>query len=605
MRQTALRNDILVASALLVAMLGAVFSVGILAGPDTVSGILAAVVAMALGCAYSLIAAERIAQHEARRQRTFAAETASHTTSLAGGVAKMTRPLLLVDGTGQIVAASAGILELSRDVPSLVGGGVGTKLSDHLPGLELPRGVALSRHLPTSAGVLSAILTPLPDGTLVELSCDRDRIAPLVEAIEQLASGGLSKPEEFDGAVAAALQATENTIVAAIEDAEEALAQLAAREWTSRMPGRYAPAFQRLASAFNASAEKIESIIRHTEAGIDGFRASVDDVAAGARQLAMRTEQQASSLEETAAAMEEIAAAAKNAAENAERASKLATTARTGADRGATVSSSAIAAMGRIEESSERIAQIVGLIDEIAFQTNLLALNAAVEAARAGDAGKGFAVVASEVRSLSGRTSQASKEIKTLISNSRASVSSGVELVRSTEAELVKIVDLVADLDRILSEIAVASRQQSEGISEVASTVASLDEITQANAALVEKTSLALNETQRRAGELKDFLRTDAAASKHPPLPSDTASTKPAPIQRAPFSSSVRAPAKAIASPPSPHRDARTMQGALQRSFSVRSPPVGAREPHAAAVPQAGTAGAKALLVHDDEWEEF
>ena len=180
---------------------------------------------------------------------------------------------------------------------------------------------------------------------------------------------------------------------------------------------------------------------------------------------------------------------------------------------------SAVSAMGEIEQSSQRIAEIVGLIDEIAFQTNLLALNAAVEAARAGDAGRGFAVVAAEVRSLAQRSSQASKEIKGLISTSNGHVKRGVELVSKAGSSLGEIVTSVKKVADIVSEIAAASQEQSAGVQEVDETVTQMEGVTQKNAALVEESTASVNSVDRQMEQLArvvKYLRTGAEAAGEP-----------------------------------------------------------------------------------------
>ncbi len=226
----------------------------------------------------------------------------------------------------------------------------------------------------------------------------------------------------------------------------------------------------------------------------------------GSSDLADRTEQQASSLEETAASMEELGATVRSNADNAQRANVMAADARTAAESGGGVAGSAIDAMRRIEESSRKITDIIGVIDEIAFQTNLLALNAAVEAARAGDAGRGFAVVAQEVRQLAQRSAQASKEIKGLIMDSDAQVKDGVDLVKKAGGALDGIVSGVHQVATLIAEMASASAEQATALDEINSTVASMDEMTQRNAALVEETTAAAQAMSGQAGDLKGLI---------------------------------------------------------------------------------------------------
>jgi methyl-accepting chemotaxis protein len=228
---------------------------------------------------------------------------------------------------------------------------------------------------------------------------------------------------------------------------------------------------------------------------------------AGAHDLSARTEEQVASLEEMAASIRQLSVTVKQNADNAQQANQLALAARNAAEGGGTVAGSAVNAMGEIEQSSQRIAEIVGLIDEIAFQTNLLALNAAVEAARAGEAGRGFAVVASEVRSLAQRSGQASKEIKSLISASNNHVKRGVDLVSKAGGSLGEIVTSVKKVADIVSEIAAASQEQSAGVQQVDESVTAMESVTQKNAALVEESTASVNSVDRQMEQLSRAVR--------------------------------------------------------------------------------------------------
>jgi methyl-accepting chemotaxis protein len=241
--------------------------------------------------------------------------------------------------------------------------------------------------------------------------------------------------------------------------------------------------------------------------GVTSIKAATVQLTAGAQDLSARTEEQVASLEEMAASIRQLSVTVKQNADNAQQANQLALAARSAAEGGGEVAVSAVSAMGEIEQSSQRIAEIVGVIDEIAFQTNLLALNAAVEAARAGDAGRGFSVVAAEVRSLAQRSSQASKEIKGLISTSNRNVKRGVDLVSKAGGSLGQIVTSVKKVADIVSEIAAASQEQSAGVQEVDESVTTMEGVTQKNAALVEESTASVNSVDRQMEQLSRVVR--------------------------------------------------------------------------------------------------
>ena len=230
------------------------------------------------------------------------------------------------------------------------------------------------------------------------------------------------------------------------------------------------------------------------------------EIAQGSADLAQRTEEQASALEETASSMEELTSTVKQSADNAGQANQLASAARAQAEQGGQVVERAVTAMSAINQSSRKIADIIGVIDEIAFQTNLLALNAAVEAARAGEQGRGFAVVAGEVRKLAQRSADAAKEIKGLITDSVAKVEDGSKLVEQSGHTLREIVGAVKKVSDIVAEMAAASREQASGIEQVNKAILQMDQTTQQNAALVEQTAAASHAMGDQASELQKLM---------------------------------------------------------------------------------------------------
>ena len=275
-----------------------------------------------------------------------------------------------------------------------------------------------------------------------------------------------------------------------------------------------------LLEAFRTMDERLSMIVGEVRHGSGAVSTAAQQIARGNDDLSQRTQEQASSLEETASSMEQMTSTVKQNAENASHANQLARGARDQAERGGEVAAQAVKAMGEINASSRKIADIVGLIQEIAFQTNLLALNAAVEAARAGEQGRGFAVVATEVRSLAQRSAGAAKEIKGLIEDSAEKVRGGTALVDQSGKALAEIVDSVKKVTDIVAEIAAASQEQSSGIDQVNNAVMQMDEMTQQNAALVEEAAAAARSMQEQADELTQqvgfFQLNDAAAAAAP-----------------------------------------------------------------------------------------
>ena len=266
--------------------------------------------------------------------------------------------------------------------------------------------------------------------------------------------------------------------------------------------------YAKLRRDFNAAVEALHNAIAAISETGHVVRDSASDISGATGNLAKRTEQQAAALEETAAALDEITATVGTAAERAREARVMVAETKASAGRSGEIVRSAVDAMGRIETSSSRISQIIGVIDEIAFQTNLLALNAGVEAARAGEAGRGFAVVAQEVRELAQRSAKAAKEIKALISASVHEVETGVALVRSTGDALVEIAVLVEKVNAHVDTIATTAHEQSGGLREINASVNHMDQMTQQNAAMVEETTAASQTLADQSHHLQHLLST-------------------------------------------------------------------------------------------------
>jgi methyl-accepting chemotaxis protein len=303
---------------------------------------------------------------------------------------------------------------------------------------------------------------------------------------------------------------------------------LAQGDLTHRVTTDLLGPLEKLKTDFNAAAPRLQETLASVVQSIDTISTGASEIEKATDDLSRRTENQAASLEQTAAALEEITATVKATAQNAGKASAIVAKTKSAAQTSGKIVESTISAMSEIEQSSKQITDIIGVIDEIAFQTNLLALNAGVEAARAGEAGKGFAVVASEVRALAQRSSQAAKEIKTLINASSEHVGSGVKYVGQSGEALKEIVAEIVQISELVTEIAQAAEQQSTGIEEVNSAVGQMDQVTQQNAAMVEESTAASHnlaaEAQSLAGLVRNFNvgvahRSSAALAK----PSSTA----------------------------------------------------------------------------------
>ena len=310
---------------------------------------------------------------------------------------------------------------------------------------------------------------------------------------------------------------------AAVEALAAGLAQVSNGDLTVRLSDGFTDTYRQIRDDFNAMIERLRATIRSIADATREVAGTATEISSSTTNLSQRTEEQAASLEETAASMEEISTTVKKNAENADRANTFTNGTREVGNRGGEVVAQAVKAMSRIEESSRKISDIIGVIDEIARQTNLLALNAAVEAARAGDAGRGFAVVASEVRSLAQRSSQAAKDIKDLITNSSRQVQEGVELVNKAGASLTEIVQSIEKVAEIVSEIASASGEQATGIDQVKAALSQMDQVTQQNSALVEQNAAAAKaleqQSQGMAEGISVFQVDDAqsAAKASPP----------------------------------------------------------------------------------------
>jgi methyl-accepting chemotaxis protein len=309
-------------------------------------------------------------------------------------------------------------------------------------------------------------------------------------------------PDPELNVLAAAINNLVSTFNRGVTEIGHVLGAMANTDLTERMEGDYEGAFATLKSDINAVADKLTEVVgqlRHTSGSL---KTATGELLSGANDLGERTTRQAATIEETSAAMEQLAGTVLQNAQRAKEASANAAQVTRTAEEGGLVMDAATSAMERITQSSAKISNIIGMIDDIAFQTNLLALNASVEAARAGDAGKGFAVVAVEVRRLAQSAAQASSEVKVLIEQSTGEVKSGSKLVGDAAGKLRSMLEAARGNSGLLESIANDSREQASAIEEVTAAVRTMDEMTQHNAALVEETNTAIEQTEAQATEL-------------------------------------------------------------------------------------------------------
>jgi methyl-accepting chemotaxis protein len=361
---------------------------------------------------------------------------------------------------------------------------------------------------------------------------------------------------------------------------------------THEISGNGKDEISRLLAALEKMQSGLRQLLGRVNSGVESLSSACTQIAAGNRDLSARTEQQASSLEETAASMEQMTSTVKQNADNAKQANQLAVTASDVASRGGAAVGRVVATMDEISAQSRKIAEIIGVIDGIAFQTNILALNAAVEAARAGEQGRGFAVVAGEVRNLAQRSAQAAREIKSLIGTSVEKVEAGGKQVAEAGATMSEIVSQVKRVTDLIGEITAATLEQSGGIGQVNQAVNHLDQMTQQNAALVEQSTAAAESLNDHVGGLAQAVAAFRVAQTDP-------------HQRLARASAVRSPAAARPVPAArPGAAAAKAQRAPSRAPAAIRPP--ARIPEKPATPAAAPASTKTdAKPAKDEWEEF
>ena len=341
----------------------------------------------------------------------------------------------------------------------------------------------------------------------VEVSV-QEEIDRVIQAVRQ---GDFSQSIDLQGAdgtyarLAGGMNQLKDVIKHAVDELGVMLKAMAGGDLSKRIKADFQGQLGELKDDANGTADQLAGIMREIQSATGEVKNAASEISSGTEDLSNRTEQAASNLEETAASAEEMAATVRQNAENARTASDLAGSADSTAKIGGDVVEHAVGAMNRIEQSAQKITDIISVIDEIAFQTNLLALNASVEAARAGEAGKGFAVVAQEVRQLAQRSAQAATDIKTLIQDSNGQVQEGVQLVNQAGEALAEILGSIGKVTKTVQEISSASQEQAAGVQEINGSINNMDEMTQQNSALVEENSAAAKALSDQAGKLNQL----------------------------------------------------------------------------------------------------
>ncbi|MBV7456641.1 MCP four helix bundle domain-containing protein [Acidovorax sp. sif1233] len=384
---------------------------------------------------------------------------------------------------------------------------------------------------PNVPALVDKDLRPLADKYLKSLDDLRTAMATQL-AESQADTGTLAKASQallgVGTLVAVALGAllawtVTRSIVRPVQRGKQAAESIASGDLTHAIEAHGGDETGQLLQALSTMQSRLATIVGNVRHSAEGVATASAEIASGNNDLSARTEQQASALQQTAASMEQLGSTVRQNADNARQANQLAMSASTVAQQGGDVVAEVVDTMKGINDSSRKIADIISVIDGIAFQTNILALNAAVEAARAGEQGRGFAVVAGEVRSLAGRSAQAAKEIKALIGTSVERVEQGTALVDKAGATMTEVVGAIRRVTDIMGEISAASSEQSQGVSQVGDAITQMDQATQQNAALVEQSAAAADSLKTQAGQLVDAvavfrLGSDAGAPAHAAL---------------------------------------------------------------------------------------
>ncbi|MGH1477739.1 MAG: methyl-accepting chemotaxis protein, partial [Geminicoccales bacterium] len=576
-----LRNRFLVTGLLFVGLCGLAGTIVSRTVTHPLSAMKAAVDDLVSGKTESVPGTERVDEigDLARAFGSFAKQgTAATRIKLALDTADV--PVMVTDMRDDIAYANSRLLDMfraaeadiKRDTPSFRADGmIGTKLDAFIKNLGHQSGMPAqidgthNAQLKVGGYDFAFITNPVTDtdgqrlGAVVEWR-DLTEELRLQGSIDQVLAaaneGDFSK--RIDAAsmqgtmakLASGINQLNQLVEGATLDLAKMFASMAEGDLTKQITADYQGSLGELKDSANRTASQLARIVDQVQTSTNEVKDAAAEISSGTSDLAERTEQAASNLEETAAATEQMSATVKQNAESAKNASQLAEIANQTASKGGAVVNQAVSAMSGIEESAQKITDIIGVIDEIAFQTNLLALNASVEAARAGEAGKGFAVVAQEVRQLAQRSAQAASDIKILIQDSNGQVKDGAQLVNQAGEALGDIVDSIGKVTGIVRDISSASQEQASGVQEINSSINSMDQMTQQNSALVEESTAAaraMSDEASKLGKLMAFFKLDGIATSalHPSsatrLPTASRSAPPAPKAEPPSLPSMAA----------------------------------------------------------------
>jgi methyl-accepting chemotaxis protein len=381
-----------------------------------------------------------------------------------------------------------------------------------------------------------------------DVSDQRDAQSQIQAMIASAVAGELDTridATNYDGfmkSVGEAVNTLMDSVVRPVRETIRVVEALSRGDLTKSIEGEFQGEFGTLRDQLNGTVDSLRNLVTQINQASGAIDTASADISEGNTNLNKRTQEQSSALEETAASLEEMTATVKQNAANATQANQLAAGARESAEKGGQVVSAAVSAMDAITESSKKVADIIGVIEQIAFQTNMLALNAAVEAARAGDQGRGFAVVAAEVRNLAQRSAAAAKEIKGLIQDSQEKVDQGAKLVNRSGETLQEIVGSVKKVTDIVGEINAASDEQATGIDQINSAVAQMDKSTQQNAAMVEEAAAAAESMNEQARSLTELVSFFQVGDEAPPPPREVRTARDSREARAPLAARPTGP---------------------------------------------------------------